>query len=166
MITQEYLKSILHYNPDTGIFTWVKTNKMSCKKTGDVAGKTKIKHYISITIDNYTYKAHRLAWLYMTGSFPNDFIDHLDRVKYNNKWKNLRSVTPAGNCRNRKLKSDNTSGVSGVNFNKASKKWIVRLCVDNDRKYYGAYKTLKEATEVRSREIKKLDFSPTHGIKV
>lgn len=164
MITQKQLKEILHYNPDTGIFTWVKPHKMSSKKSGDVAGKTKIRYYIHITISNFTYKAHRLAWLYMTGEFPDGFIDHIDRVKYNNSWNNLKSVTPAGNCRNRKLKSDNTSGISGVNFNKAANKWVVRLCVDNKRKCYGSYKTLEEATKARNQEIKKLDFSPIHGV--
>ena len=164
MITQDYLQSILHYNPETGIFTWLKPNKMSSKKVGDRAGKTKIKYYITITIDGRSYKAHRLAWLYMTGSFPASFIDHKDRVKYNNAWINLRAVTPAGNCRNRKLKADNTSGVSGVNFNKRANKWVVRLGVDGKRYCFGHYKTLDEATEVRNREIKKLDFSPTHGI--
>ena len=165
MITQEYLKSKLHYNPVTGIFIWTNPHKFSDKSMGDKAGALcKTLGYHHITIDCKKYRAHRLAWLYMTGSFPFNQIDHKNRIKNDNSWLNLRDATNAENGRNRKLISTNKSGVSGVHFNNNEKAWRVVIGFNNKKHWFGSYKTLEEAIEVRHREIKKLDFSPTHGI--
>ena len=76
MITQSELKNILHYNQDTGVFTWIKNSI--------VAGTVEKKGYIAIKINRKSYKAHRLAWLYIYGNFPKEQIDHLNGIKNDN----------------------------------------------------------------------------------
>jgi len=93
MITQKELKELLHYNPDTGIFTrLIKT--ASSVQIGDVAGcKHKANGYIIINVLGIPYRAHRLAWLYMTGRWPKHQVDHDDHIRHNNKWSNLFEAT-------------------------------------------------------------------------
>ena len=94
-LTQEYLKSILDYDLDTGIFTW-KINKAKRTKIGDIAGWS-YNGYREIEINDKKYKAHRLAWLYVYGEMPNKLIDHIDGNRSNNKISNLREATLDGN---------------------------------------------------------------------
>lgn len=99
MLTQEELKRMLHYESETGIFTW-KINKRGPVKRGDVAGKTNGRGYRVIKIDGAYYYAHRLAWFYITGNWPKE-TDHINRVKTDNRMVNLREVTHSLNNRNR-----------------------------------------------------------------
>lgn len=95
MLTQEYLKSILDYNPETGVFTWL-VNRGSIR-IGHLAGCFDSKGYLIIKIDQRNYKGHRLVWLYMNGKWPENDIDHIDRNSGNNKWSNLREATRSQN---------------------------------------------------------------------
>lgn len=99
MLSQEYLKSILHYDPETGILSW-KVDRRRVK-IGQIAGYLCL-GYVAIGIDGKLYKGHRLAWLYMTGEWPKDEIDHINRTKHDNRWVNLREATKEQNCDNRK----------------------------------------------------------------
>ena len=116
-LTQSRLKEILHYDPITGIFTWIVANSKSIK-IGNVAGCIKPDGYRCIRVDNKDYKASRLAWLYMKGYFPEHEVDHEDRVRHNDRWKNLRHLTHSCNLKNRGVNSNNTSGITGVNWDK------------------------------------------------
>ena len=92
MINVDYIYNLLHYNPDTGLFMWKERRSPACTKgwfTGNVNGRG----YATIRIDGKLYLAHRLAWLLMTGSFPQKRLDHIDRNKLNNKFNNLREAT-------------------------------------------------------------------------
>lgn len=97
MITQEYLKSLLEYNPETGVFRWLVKRKGI--RDYDNAGSINNYGYNIIVIDGVKYKAHRLAWLYINGVIP-DEIDHIDRNKSNNAFNNLRECTHSQNMAN------------------------------------------------------------------
>jgi hypothetical protein len=136
-LTQKRLKEVLHYNPDTGIFTWILSNSNRIHK-GDKAGCNS-NGYISIGVDGSRYRAHVLAWLYMEGYFPENDIDHINRIKSDNKWKNLRHVSRSCNLRNNDIRSNNTSGLTGIRLNCNKSKWIVEITINNKNIYLGRY---------------------------
>ena len=100
-LTQEYIKQILNYDPDTGEFVW-RVNRHNRKLKGKIAGGISIKDhgYVEIRIDGKKYYAHRLAYLIMTGKWPKNEVDHMDRNRSNNILSNLRIVSQSDNCKN------------------------------------------------------------------
>lgn len=102
-ITQASIKSVLHYNPETGKFTWIESSRG--RRAGDEAGCTNCGGYRIIGIEGHLYYAHRLAFLYMTGRWPTNQVDHRDRNPSNNQWANLREATHGQNVINRFRKS-------------------------------------------------------------
>ena len=161
--TYEKLKEILSYNPETGLFTWL-IKSCTTKSPGDIAGHTHKKTgYVSITINKKFNSDHRLAWLYMTGENPTGCIDHINQIRSDNRWCNLRDVTVQENNKNRRLNKNNKSGVGGVYFEKISGKWEVRIKCNKKAHYFGRYKTLEEAIIVRNEAIKGIDLAPMHG---
>jgi HNH endonuclease len=113
MLTAERLRELLHYDPATGVFTWRVTNSNRAP-AGHVAGSPNKRGYIAIGIAGKTYYAHRLAWLYMTGSWPEDDVDHRDLDKSNNRWSNLRPATRSQQIANTKARKTNRCGLKGV----------------------------------------------------
>ncbi len=98
-LTQERLKQLFRYDPETGLFTrLVSTNNRV--KVGDVAGNSRADGYIKIRVDFDMHYAHRLAWLYMTGEWPAMKIDHVNGDKSDNRWSNLRDVSTTVNSQN------------------------------------------------------------------
>ena len=124
-LTYERLHEILRYEPDTGDFFW--TRPKQGRMLDKPAGSFDAKGYRQIFIDRANYLAHRLAWLYVHGYFPETDIDHIDRNPSNNRLKNLREVSRACNLRNQKTNKNNTSGVSGVYFYKCINKWNAKI---------------------------------------
>jgi len=144
MITQAELKTILHYEPSTGLFTWIKPTSNRVR-VGASAGtlQTKENRY-NISINGTKYKAHRLAWLYMFGVWPNHWIDHIDGDSTNNKISNLRDVNNTVNMENLKVAhKDSTVGLLGVHRNGSG--YLARICVDGKRLCLGTFKTPEEA---------------------
>lgn len=86
-LTQDKLKRLLTYDPDEGVFTW-NFNANAKARKGDVAG-TKVKHYRYITLNGIKFAVHRLAFLYMEGKYPEE-VDHDNRIKWDNRWVNLK----------------------------------------------------------------------------
>lgn len=123
-LTQSVLHKLLHYNPDTGIFTWKVSNGRST--VGKVAGSS-CHGYVSIGINTKIYLGHRLAVLYMTGGWPAYDVDHINGNRADNRWVNLRQVTRHQNCLNRKRASHNKSGVKGVSWDTYHQKWRVSV---------------------------------------
>lgn len=144
-LTAKYLRKIMNYDPDTGLFTWAIERRPSPFKPGDKAGCKEGKGYISIKIDGASHKAHRLAWLYTTGKWPKDQIDHRNRIPDDNRFENLRECNTAENCQNQGLRSNNTSGFQGVHWRKDSRKWIARIMVNMKSIHLGYFDNAKEA---------------------
>ena len=112
ILSQTDLKYVLHYEPDTGIFTWKNTMKGLATR-GSVAGNMdKTRGYIRIRIHGLRYAAHRLAWLYMTGEWPKDQLDHINGIRNDNRFINLREVDNQKNQFNSKPR--NSTGYKGV----------------------------------------------------
>lgn len=144
MISLHRLKEVLHYDPDTGLFTWRVT--ISNVKAGTVAGRQRPnKGYVVITIDGVKYYAHRLAWFYMTAQWPEELIDHRDTVKNNNKWDNLRLSTTAQNGQNRRAQKNNKSGIKGVCWDAAAGKWLAQIVINGERECLGRYPSKAQA---------------------
>jgi hypothetical protein len=144
-LTQDRLKESLSYDPDTGLFTWIK--KPSKKiKVGSTAGCKHPNGYIRIQIDYKLYGAHQLAWLYVYGESPACDIDHVDELKDNNRIVNLRLDVNRENPHNvSKPRSDNTSGYRGVDWREDLKKWQARIMVNGKSKHLGYFNTAVEA---------------------
>jgi hypothetical protein len=146
MLTQSELKKLLDYNPDTGIFTW--TNPKKKTNIGKIAGCFDSAGYVIIRINKKSYKAHRLAWLYNYGKFPNSLLDHINGIKNDNKLCNLRECTNIENQFNTKLNIRNISGAKGVSWNNQLKKWKVCLNINKQQKHFGYFENLELASLV------------------
>ena len=151
ILTQDRLKELLEYNPETGLFIRKKTVAQNAK-IGNIAGCLK-KHigYISIAIDRKEYYSHRLAFLYMTGNFPENQVDHINRIKNDNRWINLREVTSAQNKQNMSLRKSNKSGAKGVFWYEGRNKWIAYIRVANKRYSLGYHVNFEDAVNARKK---------------
>lgn len=138
---QTELKKHLHYNPVTGNFTRLINNKKS--------GTLHKNGYIKIRINRRSYLAHRLAWLYVKGVMPSDQIDHINRVRHDNRFSNLREATNQENQRNRMLSKNSTSKVNGVGFHKRSQKWRAYIKVNGKHIHLGLHEDIHMATRAR-----------------
>lgn len=148
MLTQEELKKHLDYNPATGAFFRISQDKKRNIPNKKINGKTS-NGYVVIRVNGKKYKAHRLAWLYVYGSFPKGQIDHINRLRDDNRINNLRDVTPLENAQNASIRSDNTSGVIGVGFRSDINRWYATISVENRRVYLGAFIEFHEAVNAR-----------------
>ena len=148
LLTQEYLKYILHYNPETGIFTRKRPTGYGTKK-GQVVGSERSKGYLGVSINTKSYLLHRLAWFYTTNRWPKDQIDHINGVKNDNRWCNLREATNKQNCLAQGVRSDNTSGYKGVYWHKASQKWLASVQIN-----VGAFDNKHDAAKAYNKAAK------------
>ena len=147
-LTAEQLRSILHYDPATGIFTW-KVRTAHQVKVGDIAGCPGGDGYLRISVQSRRYQAHRLAWLHVYGSWPNDQIDHINRNRSDNRISNLRDVTQKQNHQNKSKPSNNTSGHSGVRWHKKSSKWVAQITHNKKHIHLGSFASLEGAVAAR-----------------
>jgi len=107
-----------------------------------------VQGYITIKINKKAYQAHRLVWLYTYGDWPIDQIDHINKVKNDNRLINLRQVNNSENQQNVGLRRDNTSGHKGVSWNKKLGKWHLQLQVNKKKIYLGLYDNIDEAVKI------------------
>lgn len=156
-MTQDRLKELLYYDPETGIFRW-KINRGGKVKVGGKAGFYKEDEYSVIGVDHKTYLSHRLVFLYMEGYFPENDIDHINRIKDDNRWCNLREVSHQCNMRNCKLQSNNISGVTGVNYHKGICKWRSIITINDKQIHLGYYKNFYDAVKARWQAEVKYEF--------
>jgi hypothetical protein len=147
-LTAEYLRSVLHYEPETGILTW-KVRTARRVKVGDVAGSQDGGGYLRIKVLSRDYLAHRLAWLYVYGSWPKDQLDHVNRNRSDNRISNLREVTNKQNQQNKSKRSDNTSGHPGVYWRKRAPKWVAQITHNYKQIHLGYFDDLEAAIAAR-----------------
>jgi hypothetical protein len=154
-ISQQRLLEVIEYEPENGIFRWrITKNKRAA--VGVVAGNLAVNGYVRIFVDGQSYFAHRLAWFYMTGAWPEAQIDHRDGVRNNNRWANLRCVTNAQNACNSRTPTHNTSGFKGVSWSKVAGKWHAYVKVDGARRNLGMHDDIATAARVVSEARKRL----------
>jgi len=143
MLTSKELRKLLKYDSNNGQFTWLVDR--SNKKAGSVAGTINKLGYRQICIDYRLYTGHRLAWLYMTGDWPVDCVDHINGVPFDNRWSNLRQATMSENQHNRSKSKRNSSGVKGVSLCKATGKWTAQIMANREYHFLGKFKSIEEA---------------------
>lgn len=152
-LTVEFVREYLDYNPNTGEFTWIK-NPGGNPISGQVAGyvRQSAKHgYREIRIGGKIHFAHNLAWLMMTGSWPIGDIDHINLVRHDNRWCNLREVSRSLNLHNSGPRKRNTSGHKGIRFiAKGKRQWQAMVMVDYKQHYIGVFHTIEEAVAARN----------------
>jgi len=105
--------------------------------------------YVVIRIDRKLYKAHQLAWLYTHGTFAPE-LDHINRIRNDNRIANLRAASRSMQMHNAGMLKNNTSGVKGVSYHAASKKWHARIWVDGKCRHVGFFATIEEAQKERN----------------
>ena len=163
-ITQAQLKELLLYSPVTGLFIWRFNAGRYGRIPAHTQAGTKGKYgggYIEITVLGKLRKAHRLAWLYMTGEWPKDEIDHINRIRHDNRFCNLRESTLQQNLKNKEVYKSNTSGFAGVTWHKRVKRWQARISNDAKRMHLGYFDTATEANSVYTEAKKELHFRQT-----
>ncbi len=143
MLTQNRLKEVLKYDNESGLFTWISVKHGA--KVGDFAGHAEYSGYIRIGVDGKMYRAHQLAFLYEEGYFPENEIDHINRVRNDNRWANLREASRQCQLRNSAERSDNTTGVKGLRWNKANKRWDARITVGGKQYHIGCFEDKLDA---------------------
>ena len=146
-LTVDQIRETFDYDANTGVFVW-KIRPSKAVKAGDVAGCTEKRiGYITIGIAGRIYKAHRLAWLYVYGSWPKGLIDHINGNKADNRICNLRDVFADGNSQNvRKPNRRNKSGFMGVIW--FQNKWRASMSVNGKSKWLGDYSTPEKAHQI------------------
>jgi hypothetical protein len=149
-ITAERLREVLDYDPNTGAFRWRYRPEREQRWNSRFAGKDaghpcKRLGYVLLNIEGRLCRAHRLAWLFMTGSWPTVEIDHADGDGLNNRWKNLRLATRSENNSNTRLPRHNTSGLKGAYFDKRTGRWLAQIRHQKQQIYLGKFDTAEEA---------------------
>ena len=144
-LTAARLRNLLHYDPETGIFTR--------RATGAPVGSLNDKGYIRIRLGGRDHKAHRLAWLYMTGAWPPIQVDHENRTPDDNRWGNLRAATFSQNAVNKISHKPSASGFKGVYWHQEANCWRAELTLAvagrRRKKVLGYFHDPAEADELR-----------------
>lgn len=185
-LTQKLLKEVLDYNSSNGEFTWKMRRvemfqhcvipQRTCaawnkKNAGNPAGWVEyvdapLIGYIRVKVFGKIYKAHRLAFLYMEGSFPECDVDHIDGIGLNNAWVNLRPASMLENAQNHSKQKNNISGVVGVGWHKGMDKWVAYICGRNRRKHIGYFDLFEDAVLASRKAETSLGYHENHGRQV
>lgn len=160
-MNQSRLKELLSYNKETGLFIRL-TDASNSTKIGDIAGGIGLCGYIHIRVDGKRMKAHRLAFLYMTGSMPKE-VDHINHIKIDNRWDNLRPATRTEQNRNHAKRRDNSSDCTGVCWNKKECKWKARISNGVKRINLGTFEKYSEAVDARKLAEVAYGYHKNHG---
>lgn len=147
-LTAEMLRSLIHYDPKTGVLRWLDRPGQKgwvSSLTAAMAGHLNGRGYRIVLLRKRSYKAHRLAWLYVHGEWPASEIDHIDGDRDNNAIANLRLATPSQNSANRRKRSGSSSQFKGVHWHALTGKWAAAAGVSGRKKHLGLFDTEVEA---------------------
>ena len=144
MLNQTRLKEVFEYNPSDGVFT--RRLKQTGIAKGSISGSKSNEGYLVTSVDGKLYKCHRLAWLYITGEWPQGQIDHINGIRSDNRFENLRDVSKQSNVENQRKpqRSNKSTGVLGT-FKRGTK-FVARIAHNNTKIYLGTFNTLEEAS--------------------
>lgn len=146
-VSHAKLLEVLRYEPDTGHFFWVEqTPRVSSRPLDRPAGGYDGKGYITIILEGRRYGASRLAWFYMTGAWPEKLVDHINCVRNDNRWCNLREANLRQNAGNSGVRPDNKSGYKGVSWHKKLSKWRAQINISGKLTHLGLFSTPEEAS--------------------
>jgi hypothetical protein len=159
-LTPDILKKLIHYDPETGVFTRISGGR-KCDR-GVIAGGFAGAGYLTTTVGGRKYYLSRLAWMYVHGRWPAADIDHVNRNKTDNRLVNLREATRSENLRNVVRWKDNTSGETGIYWNKSKQKWFLRLSVQRKCIWGGMHDTLEQAVAKKQEMVREYygEFAP------
>lgn len=143
-MTASELRELLRYDPETGEFVWLQDRGRN-PRSGRRAGAVTSENRIIIRVNYRIYFAHRLAWLYMTGEWPERLVDHIDGNPSNNRWRNLRAATPAQNAMNSRRKPNKVSGIVGVHFFKQYGMWRSCISANGQTRFLGYFREIEDA---------------------
>lgn len=181
LLPVETLRQLVELDADSGRMVWLqrgvehfhaagnKTAEQICRIWNKrLAGKPAVcskqgMGYLHGDIFGVKFLAHRVVWALHTGNWPVHTIDHIDGDKQNNRPMNLRDVPHKTNCRNQRVRINNTTGHAGVAFDKARNKFAATVTVDFKTKRIGRFKTLEEALSARNAAYKANGFHQNHG---
>lgn len=156
-LTAGQLRALLKYFPDTGEWTWLVAVARRVK-VGDTAGWRRADGRRKISIDSKTYYGSRLAWLYMTGQWPDGEVDHDDLNKANDRWSNLRKATHAQNQTNSRPRRHNKAGLKGVAINSKGHRlpFYAQISVNGKVRRIGSFATAQAAHEAYCAEARSI----------
>lgn len=170
----ELLRKLLRYEPETGKLFWRKrppemfgrrANFLAWNKrwAGKAAFTAYRQGYHQGRVLSQNLVAHRVIWALHTGAWPEHQIDHINGNRADNRWRNLRAVTSAENMRNKRQRSNNTSGVTGVSWAKEKRKWLADIRVNGKQIHIGRFDQKADAIAARKAAEKQYGFHPNHG---
>lgn len=162
MIDLDELKRRISYDPETGIFKRNIDTSWHAKK-GNVIHSPEKDGYLRVGVCGYRYRAHRLAWFYHYGEWPEGEIDHINGIRYDNRISNLRVVSRSDNRMNCAKSSKNTSGFIGVTWDKSKSKWQASIQVGGKQIHIGRFVDINDAAEARRLAEIKYNFHENHG---
>ena len=167
LLSQEMLKERIHYDKETGFFTWLDVKVIANRARNKRAGCTNRAGYVQIGLKvngkYYRFFAHRLAWLYEHGEFPSGSLDHINHSKTDNRITNLRIATQRENLRNQSMSSNNTTGHTGVTLRKSSNKYYAHIKVNYKQKHLGSFENVEDAAKAVKEARAHYGFHVNHG---
>jgi len=144
-LTVERLRAAVHYDPVTGVFVWKESRARGARIGGSAGIASNGIGYARVGLDGRRYLAHRLAWFYVHGEWPENDIDHINRRRLDNRMLNLRQATRSENLQNKALSEKNTSGRKGVYWHKRAGKWLAQIKADGKHHYLGLFSDIELA---------------------
>lgn len=148
-LTAERLREVLHYDPETGVFTWKVTLSRRAPAGSRAGAYRALKGYTPLSVFGVKYLAHRLAWFYVHGVWPPEDLDHINRDRSDNRIANLRLASRTENSQNASIKRNNRSGYKGISWHIQTAKWRAYLMINRKQVHLGLFDCLSDAVRAR-----------------